>query len=382
MDDDFLLASLAEDVERHFPAFRAKYEEIVLRLIRDYPARLQDDPPKSDDFSRRSVQEVFERVMQELKVMPHTAISEWDPVYWLTATVKEVMERNYEASCIEEKYAEQARIRYLLHLLSENVLQHYEKFFAFYHTEVPRWVAPVLMPIIENSGDKSIVDECVQETFTKALVSLKSKSVQEIRDFPNLSGWLYVIARNEAFKRWHRYQREAIFRAPTYPQRGEDSEKREDILDQVPQEQFPEPEAILIRQVTNSEVQKWVTTLPEPYGIPVRLHYLEGHSIRAITEQLEKSEGVVKAWLSRGVDMLYKYYVVKERLEYDAQASIDVHNLRPVWRDTILLHCLSNYPLDQIAQDRSWSVQKTKQYLYRGVGVLYKRWTEAARKAQ
>lgn len=48
------------------------------------------------------------------------------------------------------------------------------------------------------------------------------------------------------------------------------------------------------------ELYEAISKIDEKYRIPIILFYIEGYSVREISEILESTEGTVKSWLSRG----------------------------------------------------------------------------------
>lgn len=132
--------------------------------------------------------------------------------------------------------------------------------------------------------------DAAQEAFVKAWTHLGR--YDEARRF---EPWLLTIARNEVRDR---LRRRAV--------RGGDGPKDpEAVLAQLPGS-APDPGAAVDRDRRRRALEAALLTLPPHYREVVVLHHIQGRSVKAIAEVLERPQGTIMTWLYRGRAALKK----------------------------------------------------------------------------
>lgn len=132
-------------------------------------------------------------------------------------------------------------------------------------------------------GDNAAAEDCVQEAFITAWLKL-----HHLRDRTKFVPWLCRIAVNRA--------KNTVTRAP------------DDVSFDALRDALGEDADGILSVTDGSDLADAVECLPENLRDAIRLHYLEGYSVREIAQMTQSPEGTVKWRLNRGRDELRKEY--------------------------------------------------------------------------
>ncbi len=143
----------------------------------------------------------------------------------------------------------------------------------------------VMVRLVDDEHD---AHEIVQLAFVKAWQGL-----HELRDDAAFAGWLRRIAMNLLRDHWRRTNR--FDDLPT-----------DDTLEALSD---PEPDASdrLAQGQALSGLDRAVQSLPEPFRLPVVLHYLDERSVEEVAGILDLPRGTVLSRLSRARTRLKEY---------------------------------------------------------------------------
>ncbi|MBQ8185537.1 MAG: sigma-70 family RNA polymerase sigma factor [Clostridia bacterium] len=130
-------------------------------------------------------------------------------------------------------------------------------------------------------GDSDAAEDCVQEAFITAWLRL-----HHLRDRTKFAPWLCRIAVNRA--------KNCVTRKP-------DDVSYDALCDALGEDG-------ILAVSDGSDLTQAVECLPETLRDAIRLHYLEGYSVREIAEMTGSPEGTVKWRLNRGREELRKEY--------------------------------------------------------------------------
>jgi len=137
-------------------------------------------------------------------------------------------------------------------------------------------------------------EDLVQETYFKAY-----KNFDKFESGTNLKAWLFKIMKNTFINGYRKKQ--------LAPPQSDFAEIEESFESQVSDEatgQIKNPEAELLENVLDEDVQRALDALPQDYRMVVLLADLEGFSYREISEILEIPQGTVMSRLYRGRRLL------------------------------------------------------------------------------
>jgi len=137
-------------------------------------------------------------------------------------------------------------------------------------------------------------EDLVQETYFKAY-----KNFDKFESGTNLKAWLFKIMKNTFINNYRKKQ--------LAPPQSDFAEIEESFESQVSEEatgQIKNPEAELLENVLDEDVQRALDALPQDYRMVVLLADLEGFSYREISEILEIPQGTVMSRLYRGRRLL------------------------------------------------------------------------------
>jgi RNA polymerase sigma factor (SigM family) len=149
--------------------------------------------------------------------------------------------------------------------------------------------------LVKLSGSRETAEDLVQETFSRATVSL------EFSKTDNAKAWLYKVARNVYLDEWRkRKRREKI------PFLSRLMKEREMISPYG----LPEEEAI--QQSDVREMNELLSHLPEKQRTLLYLREYEQFSYKELQSALDLSESQVKSELFRARTRLKDIYVKKE----------------------------------------------------------------------
>lgn len=148
------------------------------------------------------------------------------------------------------------------------------------------WLYKLIYRII---ADKASADDIFQETWIQVLKSAKTY------DFNKglFNNFLYTIARNKAIKAKNfssRYQKDS----------SDNTEEAQFGLDLLT------PYKLLEIREKSDSIMCAIHKIEKNYQVVILLHYFAELEIKEISEHLNKPEGTIKTWLSRGRVQLQK----------------------------------------------------------------------------
>lgn len=149
-------------------------------------------------------------------------------------------------------------------------------------------------------NDDGVIEDLVQEVFSKAFSSLHSYS-----DSYAFSTWLYRIASNHAID----YLRKKKLK--TYSIDEPVSTASGEMKVTLPDETYAADQLVLRKQRKNI-VSEAMNSLPEKYRKVIALRHMEEKSYQEIAEILNEPLGTVKAHIFRARELLYKYLKDKQ----------------------------------------------------------------------
>jgi len=138
-----------------------------------------------------------------------------------------------------------------------------------------------------NSED---AEDLVQETYLKAY-----KYYDKFTEGTNFKAWLFKIMKNTFINNYRKKQ--------SAPPQSDFADIEESFESQVSEEvtrKVKDPEAELLEDVLDEDVQRALEELPEDYRMVVLLADLEGFAYKEIAEILEVPVGTVMSRLYRG----------------------------------------------------------------------------------
>lgn len=104
----------------------------------------------------------------------------------------------------------------------------------------------------------------------------------------SLEGWLRRIFVTTAINHYHKYK----------------TNNKQPSLDDVPDQAHGDPD--VIDQMSATELENIINTLPEGYRLVFNLYAIEGYSHKEISEQLGIAEGTSKSQLAKARNWLKK----------------------------------------------------------------------------
>ena len=137
------------------------------------------------------------------------------------------------------------------------------------------YARPVWACIYSQARDPAWTEDLVQETFTRAW-----ESIGEIRDPRLFRGWLFTIARRQAWRHAELAGRPLPVPTDSAPMGGDDPEE------------------------ARERVHEALSRLPERYRVPVALHLLNGMEYDAISRLLGLENGSLRGLIARGTAKL------------------------------------------------------------------------------
>ncbi|MFD0714858.1 RNA polymerase sigma factor [Paenibacillus sp. GCM10027626] len=140
--------------------------------------------------------------------------------------------------------------------------------------------SPIYRYLYRTSGSKEAAEELLQETFYRAMLSLRIEDTKHIR------AWLFKVARNLLIDRSRRKEREAeMLRQMEIRSTGISS--------------YKEPEEALELTEERSLIAAIMQRMPEHYRTILYLREIEGFSYQELVELLGVSMSQVKVGLHR-----------------------------------------------------------------------------------
>lgn len=155
-----------------------------------------------------------------------------------------------------------------------------------------------ILKLVRNSD---MVEDLVQEAFSKAFDSLRSYN----RNFA-FSTWIYRIATNHTIDYLRKKKLSTI--SIDEPVSGKDRDMKMELPDES-----SHTDRDIIRKQRLAMVRNAVESLPGKYRIVIRMRHMEEQSYEEISEKLDLPLGTVKAHIFRARELLNK--ALKDRMK-------------------------------------------------------------------
>ena len=163
-----------------------------------------------------------------------------------------------------------------------------------YQKLVDKYQRALYYHILKLVRNRDVVDDLVQETFSKAFDCLESYNKQYA-----FSTWIYRIATNHSID--YLRKRKLSTLSIDEPVQGKDGEMKVELVDETSNTDMD-----IIQKQRKSLIRNAVESLPEKYRIVVRMRHMEEKSYDEIAEELELPLGTVKAHIFRARELLNK----------------------------------------------------------------------------
>lgn len=159
-----------------------------------------------------------------------------------------------------------------------------------------RYYSPLFSFALRRTGNVSLAEDVVAETFLKAF----DKLWQFKWTGAPFSSWLYRIASNEINMHFRKkgnlnHSLEAMLEADATLEPADLNNVSEELM---------EAEEAYARSVAGKGAVELLNMLPEHYRDALSLRYLEEKSVTEVATLLNKPEGTIKSLLSRGIGKL------------------------------------------------------------------------------
>lgn len=164
-----------------------------------------------------------------------------------------------------------------------------------YEKIVEKYKRALYYHILKIVRDADIVDDLIQEIFTKAFGNIQSYNASYA-----FSTWLYRIATNHSID----YLRKKKLK--TYSIDEPISTKEGDMQVEIPDNSF-EADQMVLRKQRKNIIKEALSQLPEKYRTVIEMRHMEEKSYQEIAEILDLPLGTVKAHIFRARELLYKY---------------------------------------------------------------------------
>ena len=164
-----------------------------------------------------------------------------------------------------------------------------------YEQIVEKYNRALYYHILKIVRDADIVNDLIQEIFTKAFGNIQSYNT----DYA-FSTWLYRIATNHSID----YLRKKKLK--TYSIDEPISTKEGDMQVEIPDNSF-EADQMVLRKQRKNIIKEALSQLPEKYRTVIEMRHMEEKSYQEIAEILDLPLGTVKAHIFRARELLYKY---------------------------------------------------------------------------
>lgn len=169
-----------------------------------------------------------------------------------------------------------------------------------YHQLVDKYQRALYYHILKLVRNRDVVDDLVQEAFSKAFDCLDSYN----RSYA-FSTWIYRIATNHTIDYLRKKKLQTL--SIDEPVQGKDGEMKIEIADEGSQS-----DREIISKQRKEMVRSAIESLPEKYRIVVRMRHMQEMSYEEISEELDLPLGTVKAHIFRARELLNKH--LKDRL--------------------------------------------------------------------
>ncbi len=164
-----------------------------------------------------------------------------------------------------------------------------------YEQIVGKYKRALYYHILKIVRDADIIDDLIQEIFTKAFGNIQSYNA----DYA-FSTWLYRIATNHSID----YLRKKKLK--TYSIDEPISTKEGNMQVEIPDNSF-EADQMVLRKQRKNIIREALSQLPEKYRTVIEMRHMEEKSYQEIAEILDLPLGTVKAHIFRARELLYKY---------------------------------------------------------------------------
>lgn len=152
------------------------------------------------------------------------------------------------------------------------------------------------------TNNRADAEEVVQEGLVRAYRALKAYPPQRVETI-DLSPWLYRIVLNVFRTRCRKAPARLFSSGEADPSSGQ------------PGEVAAGPEELVERAEVRKQLEKAVASLPERYGAPLVLRYIENLTYLEIKDILKQPEGTVKSNVHRGIQLLRENFSRMNRRE-------------------------------------------------------------------
>ena len=163
-----------------------------------------------------------------------------------------------------------------------------------YRKLVDKYQRALFFHIRKMTKDYEMIEDLVQESFTKAFDNLDSYNT----DYA-FSTWLYRIATNHTID----YLRKKKLKTVSIDKKIRTKEGEMDM-------NLPDRESKTDRKVIRDQrkqiIQQAIQDLPDKYQRVIELRHMESYSYKEIADELEMPLGTVKAHIFRARELLYK----------------------------------------------------------------------------
>jgi RNA polymerase sigma-70 factor (ECF subfamily) len=156
---------------------------------------------------------------------------------------------------------------------------------------IAQYKVPLLHSVRRLADSSTLADDIVAATFTRAYSKL-----ERFDGTCTFFTWLYTIAENEMRVHWR-----SNSRAPLV----ELNENHPPHRDAPAMASGPDAE---LRQKAVRKLYKAISTLPEVFRVPLRMHYLHGLGLYEVARQLNIPYGTACSRVYRGTSLLRKVF--------------------------------------------------------------------------
>jgi len=163
-----------------------------------------------------------------------------------------------------------------------------------YRKLMEKYKRALFFHIRKMTKDHEIIEDLVQESFTKAFDNLNSYNT----DYA-FSTWLYRIATNHTID----YLRKKKLKTVSIDKkiRTKEGEMEMNLPDQE-----SKTDRKIIRDQRKQIIQHAIKNLPDKYQRVIELRHMESYSYQEIADELDMPLGTVKAHIFRARELLYK----------------------------------------------------------------------------
>ena len=156
---------------------------------------------------------------------------------------------------------------------------------------VAQYKVPLLHSVRRLADNPSVAEDIVSATFTRAYSKL-----ERFDGTCTFFTWLYTIAKNEMLVHWR-----SSARAPLV-------ELKEDHPAHRDTQAMTSGQDEELRQKAVRKLYKAISTLPEVFRVPLRMHYLHGLGLYEVARQLNIPYGTACSRVYRGTSLLRKVF--------------------------------------------------------------------------